>query len=88
MPLPSLVKLESVEKSKIDDELFLKFYKKTILEAVDSLEPLEKELLVFIFLKHNTIIEYSRYKKIAYSTAVNRKTRLCRKMNSYINELS
>jgi len=80
--------IESIEESNIDDEISLKFYKNTIIDVAYSLDTLEKELLIFLFLKHNTIVEYARYKKIAYSTAVNRKSRLCKKINIYINKLS
>lgn len=66
----------------------MKILNKIFLEVLDYLDTLEKELLIFIFLKHNTIIKYAQYKKIAYSTAVNRKSRLCKKINIYINKLS
>lgn len=77
-----------VDESKIDDELSLKIYKENVLEVVDYLEPLEKELLIFTFLKHNSISEYARYKKVCYTAAFNRRARLSRKLNSYINEFS
>lgn len=80
--------IESIEESNIDDDISLKFYKKTILDAAYSLDPLEKELFIFIFLKHNTIIKYALYIKIASSTTVNRRSRLTRKLNSYTNKLS
>jgi len=80
--------IESIDESKIDDELFLKVYKENVLEVVDYLEPIEKELLIFIFLKHNSTLEYAQYKKVCYTTAFNRRARLCRKLNGSINKLS
>lgn len=55
--------------------------------AINNLTDTEKELIKFVFFKHNTVRTYASKKNMCYSTANQRKKVALNKLSKYINKL-
>jgi DNA-directed RNA polymerase specialized sigma24 family protein len=63
------------------DELLLnEAYKKRLRPALESLNAVEKDLVMHVYSRHYSIKSYSMLKGIPYSTAVRRKNSILRKL--------
>lgn len=68
---------EELCNSSINDELAFALNNKLSEE--------EKDLISFLFFKHNTLTNYSYYKNISYVTAHKRKKKVLEKLKKYID---
>ena len=66
-------KLEHIllsEEGCIDENLYLAVDYNLVRIAINELEPLEKELITFVYLNNRTVKEFSKLKNITYNAAI------------------
>ena len=82
-------KLENCLQSDqlIDENLCLRIEYKILRDVLNELEPVQKELVTFVFLKNKTILEFSKIKNITYNAAITLKNIALSKMSSRLNYL-
>ncbi len=82
----SLEHLNLSSRNTIDEELLHSHTKKSILEAIETLNYEEKELFIYVLLKKNTLKSYSKLKNISYSSTSKIKSKILKKITNYIED--
>lgn len=67
----------------LEDLLCNKAEFESLREAFDALNKDEQELIVFVYIKNNTLINYAYWKNMCYSTANRKKKGILNKMRNY-----
>lgn len=75
--LPSL-------ESSLDEMLCTKSDYELLRSAFDKLTPEEKELILFVYFKNNSLQTYAYWKNLCYSTANKRKKSILKKLKNKI----
>lgn len=70
--------IEEVLCTKIDNAFLLKILR--------NLKEDEKELISYVYLEHNSLKNYARLKNIPYSTILNKKNRILKKIKAQIGK--
>jgi len=72
-------------KDELDETIFKKCDTLEMKDALSKLSHDEREFIQIVVFQKNTIKDYSKLKKISYSTALYKKDKIFKKLTNYIN---
>lgn len=74
------------ENLSIEEVLYNKIDNVFLLKVLKNLNDDEKELISYVYLQHKTLKNYARQKNMPYSTILNKKNRILKKLRTKIGK--
>lgn len=74
------------EDLSIEEVLYNKIDNAFLMKILENLKDDEKELISYVYLEHNSLKSYAKLKNMSYSTVLNKKNRILKKLKTQIGK--